>query len=352
MVSVRWTRLLVSLLILIVLVFAGCQRIGQSPAANDTAEHADIQIALHPMPLEETLAVVLTDAAGAPITDATVALEGNMNHAGMIPVLADPVADDADGDADGHYHLPFTFTMLGDWILSVTVTLADGSSFTRNLDVQASSDGFAGEAVMPVDEDAESHVDHADHDEMDDMSDEAADEMDTDMETDIETDMDTDMAEDEAAHDHADHEHSDHADPTGVHAAVLHIHDPMARPAPLAGGTGAVYFLLHNGGDTPVTLLGGESSASTAVEIHTTINDEGVMKMRQLTDGVELGADESIQFVPGGMHIMLVGLAAPLAEGDTFTLTLHFDGADDFTVDVPVVSMDMLPVEGEMDHDH
>lgn len=336
MVSVRWTRLLVSLLILIVLVFAGCQRMGQSPGSDSTAEHGDIQIALHPMPLEETLAVVLTDAEGAPITDATVALEGNMNHAGMIPVLADPVADDADGDADGHYHLPFTFTMLGDWIVSVTVTLADGSSFTRNLDVQASSDGFAGEAVMPLDDDAESHADHADHDAMADTSDEASDE----------------MAEDDAAHDHADHEHRDHADPTGVHAAVMHVHDSMARPAPLAGGTGAVYFLLHNGGNTPVTLLGGESSASTAVEIHTTINDEGVMKMRQITDGVELGADGSIQLVPGGMHIMLVDLAAPLAEGDTFTLTLHFDGADDFTMDVPVVSMDMLPAEGEMDHDH
>jgi len=344
MISVRRTRLLVSLLILIVLIFAGCQRIGQAPSADGTGENADIQIALHPMPLEEILAVVLTDADGAPITDATVALEGNMNHAGMIPVLANPVADDADGDADGHYHLPFTFTMFGDWIVSVTVNLADGSSFTRNLDVQANSDGIAGESVMPMDEDAESHADHADHDEMADMPEEASDDMDTEM--------DADMTEDEAAHDHADHEHSDHADPTGVHAAVMHIHDPMARPAPLVGGTGAVYFLLHNGGDTPVTLLGGDSSASAAVEIHTTINDEGVMKMRQLTDGVDLGPDESIQLVPGGMHIMLVDLAAPLAEGDTFTLTLHFDGADDFTLDVPVVSMDMLPAEGEMEMDH
>lgn len=322
MVSVRRTHLFVSLLILLVLVFAGCQRGGRSSAADDSAGHAEIRILLHPMPLEEILVVVLTDADGAAITDATVALEGNMNHAGMIPVLADPVADDADGDADGHYHLPFVFTMFGDWIVSVTVNLADGSSFTRNLDVRASSDGIVGEAVMPMDGDASNHATHEE------------------------------TGEGGEVHDHADHEHSDHADPTGAHAAVVHIHDAMARPAPLVGGTGAVYFLLHNGGDTPVTWLGGESSASAAVEIHTTIKDNDVMKMRQLADGVELGPDESIQLVPGGMHLMLVDLAAPLAEGDTITLTLHFDGADDFTLDVPVVNMDTFPAEGEMDHSH
>ncbi len=111
--SVRLARLALTVLILIIVVFVACQRPGQSIEEDNST----VQIALQPMPLEETLVVLLTDADGAPMTDATVAVEGNMNHAGMIPVLADPVADDADGDADGHYHLPFTFTMLGDRII-------------------------------------------------------------------------------------------------------------------------------------------------------------------------------------------------------------------------------------------
>jgi copper(I)-binding protein len=270
--SVRLARLVFTVLILILLVFMGCQRAGRSPEADND----NVQIALQPMPLEETLVVVLTDSSGAPITGATVALEGNMNHAGMIPVLADPIADDADGSVDGRYHLPFTFTMLGDWIVTVTVTQADGSSFSRNLEVRAGEDGIEGDAVLPMEGESSTSANGAD------LGDEA----------------------------------------TGN--AVVDVYDAMARPAPLAGGTGAVYFMLHNGGTTPMKWVGADSPAAGAVEIHTTISDNGVMRMRQITDGIELAADESIQLTPGAMHLMLVELAAPLAEGDTIEVTLHF----------------------------
>jgi copper(I)-binding protein len=310
-------RLALSVLILVALVFVSCQR---SERASE-GDNGDVQIALQPMPAEERLVVILTDASGAPITDATVALEGNMNHAGMIPVLADAIGDDADGSADGHYHLPFTFTMLGDWIITVTVTQADGSSFSRNLDVRASEEGIEGDRVVPADSATPTSA--------------GGDEGD--------------------AQPHANHKHSDHEDATGTdataHTAVMHIHDPMARPAPLAGGTGAVYFSLHNGGDTSVQLLGVESPAASAVEIHTTQDDNGVLRMRQIT-GLKLEPDESIQMTPGAMHLMLVDLAAPLAEGDTIEVTLHFEGADDLRFAVPVMGMDNLPVEDEVAHDH
>ena len=305
--SLRLARPLLSVLILILLIFVGCQRVEQLPAS---VESSDVQIALLPMPDEGMLVVVLTEADGAPVTDATVAVEGNMNHAGMIPVLADPIADDADGAADGRYHLPFTFTMFGDWIITVAVERADGSSFSRDLDVRASADGIEGDTVLP---------------------------------------MDSAMPEDHA---HVDHESSDHEDATDSHTTVMHLHDPMARPSPLAGGTGAVYFMLHNGGDTPVTLIGAESPAAAAVEIHTTENDNGVMRMRQLTDGIALAPDESVHLAPAGKHLMLIDLVAPLAEGDTISVTLSFEGADPLTFDVPVVSMDDLPAAGEMDHSH
>lgn len=81
------------------------------------------------------LTVQLADAAGQPITDATVGLEGNMNHAGMAPVLADGVTDEADGAADGAYNVPFQFTMMGDWIITVKVEHADGSTTTQDIDM-------------------------------------------------------------------------------------------------------------------------------------------------------------------------------------------------------------------------
>lgn len=300
-------------LLTLLLVVTGCGQF--APAAEGT--HGDMQMALIPAAegwTGETLTVMLTDAAGAPITDATVAVEGNMNHAGMVPVLAAGVTDDADGAADGRYQLPFGFTMLGDWIITVDVTLADGGTVSRDLPINVSEAGVTGDAVMAGPDEA--HGSAHDHD----------------------ADHDTD-------HD-ADHEHA-----TGAHASVVHAHDVKARPGPMAGGNSAVYFLLHNGGDAAVRLTGADTTVANAVEIHETADDNGIMRMRQLADGILLGPDESVTLQPGGLHVMLIGLTAPLAEGDVFDLTLHFDDPTyDFTVEVTVVSNDEL--SGGMTHNH
>jgi hypothetical protein len=70
-----------------------------------------------------------------------VTVEGNMNHAGMVPVLADPVRDDADGVADGSYRIPFQFTMLGDWIITVSVERADGAEVEQNIEATVGDQG-------------------------------------------------------------------------------------------------------------------------------------------------------------------------------------------------------------------
>lgn len=93
------------------------------------------------------LTVYVADAAGMPVTDATVQVEGDMNHAGMVPVIGEPVADEADGAADGFYHIPFQFTMMGDWILTVVVERADGTRLERQLNLQVNDAGVSGDVV-------------------------------------------------------------------------------------------------------------------------------------------------------------------------------------------------------------
>lgn len=93
-------------------------------------------------PGEQVLVVTVTEASGQAVTDAAVALEGNMNHAGMVPVFSGPVRDDADGTVDGVYRLPFEFTMLGDWIVGVTVTQADGTDAKTHIDVNVAESGI------------------------------------------------------------------------------------------------------------------------------------------------------------------------------------------------------------------
>ena len=68
------------------------------------------------------LIITLRDTLGAPLEGAEVQVEGNMSHAGMTPVLGTAVPQ-----GQGLYSVPdFTFTMAGDWTLTVTATLPDG----------------------------------------------------------------------------------------------------------------------------------------------------------------------------------------------------------------------------------
>lgn len=107
-------------------------------SATDSTGNANVQITLLP-PAQgaaaDSLQIQLRTATQEPITDATVSLEGNMNHAGMAPIIADAVTDAADGNSDGIYQVPFQFSMLGDWIITIAVTLADGSQVTEDIPV-------------------------------------------------------------------------------------------------------------------------------------------------------------------------------------------------------------------------
>jgi len=63
--------------------------------------------------------------------------------------------------------------------------------------------------------------------------------------------------------------------------------------------------------------------------------DMGAMVMQQIM-ALDLPAGETVNLEPGGYHVMLIDLAEPLAEGDTFNVTLDFAEADDLTVEVVV----------------
>jgi hypothetical protein len=114
---------------------------GGQPLPHDADSASSGALTVELLPTEQqhggSLAVRVVDAAGQPITDATVRLEGDMNHAGMIPVITEPVGH----EADGVYRVPFEFTMLGDWILSVFITTADGQEHELRMELGVREDG-------------------------------------------------------------------------------------------------------------------------------------------------------------------------------------------------------------------
>ncbi|MEN6541547.1 copper chaperone PCu(A)C [Parvibaculum sp.] len=116
-------------------------------------------------------------------------------------------------------------------------------------------------------------------------------------------------------------------------AGALDIHHPWARPT--TGQTGAVYFVLKNGGTTDDALLRVETDVADKAQIHTMTMDGTVMRMREL-DKLDIPAGKTVAVAPGGIHVMLIGLKAPLKSGDKFPMKLVFEKAGSVEVSVYV----------------
>jgi len=107
---------------------------------------------------------------------------------------------------------------------------------------------------------------------------------------------------------------------------TLEIQDGWAKPN--YGPNGAAYFSIKNHGDSKRHLIGATSPLSTRVELHQHIHQDGVMRMRQVKQGLDIGPGASLKFAPAGLHVMLFGMTKKLKPGDHLPLTLIFkDGA-------------------------
>jgi len=100
--------------------------VGGCRGAPDTGDAGLVlDLAISPTPPAvgpARLIITLSDSTGAPVDGAEILVEGNMSHAGMVPVLGT-----AEAEGNGRYSVPeFRFSMAGDWILTTRATLPDG----------------------------------------------------------------------------------------------------------------------------------------------------------------------------------------------------------------------------------
>ena len=112
------------------------------------------------------------------------------------------------------------------------------------------------------------------------------------------------------------------------------IDDPRARPTVAGQQVGGAYMTIVNKGAAD-RLLSATTAVAAAVQVHTMAMDGDVMTMREV-DAVDLGAGQTVEFKPGGFHLMLMGLKAPLKNGDKFAMTLRFEKAGKLEVMVHV----------------
>jgi copper(I)-binding protein len=140
------------------------------------------------------------------------------------------------------------------------------------------------------------------------------------------------------------------------------VSDPWARATASKAKNGAVYFSIESADADALVGASVDADVARRVELHeskASSSDEmatetttppggaddgmadggaGMAKMVPV-DEIRLPAGEEVELEPGGFHVMLIGLASPLEEGDSFPLTLEFDDHEPMSIDVEVKRM-------------
>lgn len=114
------------------------------------------------------------------------------------------------------------------------------------------------------------------------------------------------------------------------------VQDPYVRLAPPNAPATGAFMVIKNTGDKDVKVLKADNPASRVTELHTHLNENGVMKMRPVA-AIEVKAKGQAVLQPGGLHVMMIDLKAPMKEGDVVPITLSFDDGSSKQVDAKVV---------------
>ncbi len=115
----------------------------------------------------------------------------------------------------------------------------------------------------------------------------------------------------------------------------IEVQDPWARATLGQSRTGAAYLTLSTTGLAADRLVAANSPVAAKTELHNHIMVGNVAQMRQV-DAIEVAPGSPTLLQPGGLHIMLIDLKAPLQAGTSFPVTLTFEKAGTVTVQVAV----------------
>lgn len=117
--------------------------------------------------------------------------------------------------------------------------------------------------------------------------------------------------------------------------AELTVSDLYVRMVPPGTPTSGAFMIIRNAGNADRKLIRADSPAAKTVELHTHINDNGMMKMRPVKE-IEIKAQGQTELKPGSYHVMLIDLKQTLKEGETVPLTLSFDDGSTKIIEAPI----------------
>lgn len=115
----------------------------------------------------------------------------------------------------------------------------------------------------------------------------------------------------------------------------IQIKDAWARPG-LQNSNSAVYFTILNQSSDTDSLIKASSDIAEHVEIHMSMMDQSGTMVMKPQESVSIPENSSVEFKPGGLHIMLINLPQELKPNDQFKMILEFEKIGNITIDVIV----------------
>ncbi|MGL5445923.1 MAG: copper chaperone PCu(A)C [Rhabdaerophilum sp.] len=122
-------------------------------------------------------------------------------------------------------------------------------------------------------------------------------------------------------------------------AGDLIIKSPWSRATPSGARVAGGYFVIENKGTQPDRLVAANVEVAGRVEIHTMTLQDGVMRMRSVSGGVEIRPGENVVFQPSGLHLMWLDLARTPKMGDVLNGGLTFEKAGNVAVQFRVAQL-------------
>jgi copper(I)-binding protein len=121
-----------------------------------------------------------------------------------------------------------------------------------------------------------------------------------------------------------------------VKAGDLVISQAWSRATPGGAKTGGGFLTIENKGSAPDRLVAVSGDFAGKIEVHEMAVKNGVMTMRPVENGLTIDPGKTVTLAPGGYHLMMLDLKAPLKQGDKLPVTLQFEKAGTVAVTLDV----------------
>lgn len=118
--------------------------------------------------------------------------------------------------------------------------------------------------------------------------------------------------------------------------AELDIRDPWIKNLPASVPVRAGYMTIHNPQSKAVSIISLRSDAFASIEIHQTIEQDGMMRMEQVPN-LRIEANTGVQLAPGGLHLMMMNPSEPTQPGDQLEIVIMLDDGSEQRVKMRVI---------------